>query len=366
MSGGEYRTYYLNAFVWGDDHGFATIDLEVKSGNFKQDFKQNITSYLVDVLIINDYNGYNTLPYFLRPLKKTDLTYGFYDPLFGSTDFETFADIKTIIWNATTLYPAVSHAELNQLASLVNMHGSDLLVTGQFIAEILTDTERFAYANEQTKGFLNNVLKAEFRKITSGEPNNPRLKGSCFASGLEFGLRSAPPYQDLHWNTNSINSLSGATVLFNRLINSHPGSIQAVHSTHGMGRTVFLDFSYHSIDTEFNRDVLLRWTLRHFDYVVSNDNPTIIKPSRPMINVFPNPVRNTLNIDFMAPSYSGTPSFSIYNIRGQRIHSSELSTSESGYSKTIDFSNLSIPSGMYFIKVSDSTYEGVKRVIVIR
>ena len=81
-----------------------------------------------------------------------------------------------------------------------------------------------------------------------------------------------------------------------------------------------------------------------------------IKANNPEIRIYPNPVHNTLNFEFL-DNYSGSVKFEICNLQGQRIKIIDKNTT----SGILNLSDLS--TGIYIIKIITSNYTLSKTII---
>jgi hypothetical protein len=232
---------------------------------------------------------------------------------------------------------------VNALSSYVQ-NGGTLLVAGQYIANEFQGT-----------AFLTNTLMATFVEdntttfYLSADP-------ASYATGINISLYHNNSV-NAHYSVNSITAVSGGNVLFT----DGQGKTKGVYGTVGSGKIVFMDFNLSSINNVTVQNATINATLMWFDnYNVSENENTVegIPPFK--VNIYPNPVKSSVNIDILSSKRGvSKPTYSVFNIKGQQVQSGELN----GANNKID---LNISSGIYFINVADEKQQTTRKVLIIK
>lgn len=87
-------------------------------------------------------------------------------------------------------------------------------------------------------------------------------------------------------------------------------------------------------------------------------------------NIFPNPSKHQVNIQFCNDKDNAWIELSVYNIKGQKVKTLINGQTKSGYQKIIwnnvDDNSHSISTGVYFIRLKSATTSNTKKVLLIR
>jgi len=361
------------------DNVYATLTLPAhfenpfSHGTFKMIFKINdyveevyhyFTSNEVDVLIIQDDGYAKNEAALVSALSETDLTFGIYRPAVGEFNATSISNIPNIIWNVTVEEPEFLTEDLFSLGMLVE-EGANLLVMGQHVAKYLSE------GDDAARAFLTNVLKAEFVTLPDGSPPSWAVyvmgQEDTFAEGLDFMLSN-------NATASAIRPISNSEILFywNFLppspVSTPTKGVYTIPTMLGVGSTILLDFDFHGIPHAIYQTELIKRIFGWYGVVSENDE-TVPVQLQSRISAFPNPVKSELNIRFephTSLKSTETPVFSIFNIRGQKVYTGELVRSHDGFSRNIDLNNMTVSSGIYFIKVNTSEESVVQRVMVVK
>jgi hypothetical protein len=108
------------------------------------------------------------------------------------------------------------------------------------------------------------------------------------------------------------------------------------------------------------------------DNEITDSNPDqIVKPVNGLLSNYPNPFNPETTIRYYLAANSCNTGISIYNIKGQKIHSSEFEFLEKGEHELIwngkDTSGKTSASGIYFYKLNvDGADFGIRRMILLK
>jgi hypothetical protein len=94
-------------------------------------------------------------------------------------------------------------------------------------------------------------------------------------------------------------------------------------------------------------------------FVVSNEDLVVPALS---LSVAPNPFRNATEIRWQNRKFS-TSTLSLYNLRGQKVHSAFLPAASGEQSYQLNGANL--PSGIYFLRLATDTGVSCKRLVLM-
>ena len=363
--GGTERFY---ATIMPNSPGYGKLALTFSAQHHSESFNHYFTTNTVDVLIIQDDNYERTEGPLVDAISALGRSYGVYKPAIGDmnlANIEHIVTIPNIIWNVSVKEPDFPVENLSTLGAIVMAAGTNLVVLGQYVAEFLAENDDL-----EAQMFLKDTLGAELAKSsTVNKTLFPIIHGHSWTFARDImlsmdGMTSA-------YSINAINS----HILFTQFLND-----QTPEPTKGVfkpfieggvtfGSTIFLDFDFNHIVEANQQKLLIKEIFDWYKGYVSNDDVIVEIPTQSILSAFPNPVRSQLNIKFEPKcglKSVETPSFSIFNIRGQMIFTGELDRSQDGFSSNIDVSNISLSSGVYFVRVNSSEETVVQRVMVLR
>jgi len=104
----------------------------------------------------------------------------------------------------------------------------------------------------------------------------------------------------------------------------------------------------------------------------ATDAGEIVIPNNTILfNNYPNPFNPITTISFsLSEEHINDTKLVIYNLKGQRIKQFEIRNEKSGINKVIwdgkDNDNKSVPSGLYFYKLSAGKHAQTKKMILLR
>jgi hypothetical protein len=97
-----------------------------------------------------------------------------------------------------------------------------------------------------------------------------------------------------------------------------------------------------------------RFTIQGVSGVAENNLPDL--------NIFPNPVKNNLNISFKVIDLQNNIKIQITDISGREVISKLFNENSSNFDKSIDISHLT--KGIYFVRINNGENRAVKKIIV--
>ncbi len=121
---------------------------------------------------------------------------------------------------------------------------------------------------------------------------------------------------------------------------------------------IFYNISGNWVNSSFEGSLMIR-PLFGSDFTTSTQKLTEKIYNKPQINLYPNPVKNTLHIRFENKMVTNPVNLSILNIRGQIIYQSELNSDA-----LVDFSQFN--EGIYFLRFVDKNKSFVETKKVIK
>lgn len=211
---------------------------------------------------------------------------------------------------------------------------------------------KFSLFTSDTKG--NTFLAAS---VFSGTANNPRLAIMKYNSA---GNREWIAYQDslsiasitekngLVYTLNYSPTVTGSYIL---TYNSSGKKTATYHNDNSYTSDIFLD-KMNSIyltggdafpDTKIS---LLKYNLNTNNIIVSQ-----IQPEQLNIFIYPNPVKNVLNISFSSGTKNKNYKCFIYDVSGNLFQAINMNNMDGNYSAVLNVANLH--SGIYNLKISD-------------
>jgi len=354
LEAGDYVDFYSSVFAIQEE-GFAAYKITIEADDHTVAIPHYYGTKNVDVLVIQDTGAERLDDIMLNVLRNTELSFSLFYPNYGSIDLADISHINTIIWNVPTIYPAFPNDKIGDLGNLVS-NSKKLLVMGQYIAQTLTNNTITSYNNLNTLLFMTNTLAATYSTGTGG----PVMIGHGFMESINFVLN------DTWTEGNIITPIINNNVLF---IDDTPAQNKmGVYNQILNGQSTLLTFDLHNITENTVRQNIINNTLTWFGSVDNKDHiEEIVKQYT--INIYPNPAISNINIEYYRNKLqvnNKQPIYSIYNIKGQKIHSEKLQSSKKGFSKNLDLSKLSIASGMYFIKINDGDIETVCKTMILK
>lgn len=357
ICGGDYHEFHATIYPNGPGYGQFSFRIEAEE---QIDFINHYYSTNdADLLVIQDNMNEDNDEIIIESLGGTGLSYGIFKPGFSSYDFNDFQSESTLIWNAETIYSNLPYSALESFQNNIQ-NGSNLIVMGQYLTNILDNNNTSMYANQITQDFLSNVLNAEL--IESGNLST-NIIGE---EGTFFQAHNFDLINDNSINANySSNSISGTNPIFR----DNNSNIKGIVSDYGIGQTFLYDFNISSINETTYRKGLINKTLMYLGVQVSNGDEVITKPLNDLkIDLYPNPVTNYLNvnIDDNQKQITELPEISIYNIKGQRIYKSIMDKNDSGIQKQIDLKNISMSSGIYFVRVKTNNDISTHKILMLK
>ena len=352
--------YDFHGTIYPSGTGNAQFRFVVSANEHTIEFPHYFSTNDVDILIIQDDSAENTENIIIDALSGTGLSYGIYKPAYGNINVQEISNIQNIIWNVPSIFPDFKRQLLSDLGIKIQ-NGTNLLVSGQIIANSLSNNSLSAYSNSSSQTFLSNILNASF---VENNLNNFSITGnpSSFANGIAFDLINDNT-AFAHYSDNNIAAMSNCETLFT----DNQNQVKGVYSEVILGKSVLLDFDINSINDDFARRRIFNSVLTWFDNIVSESDLTesIIKPVS--LNIYPNPAKSLLNITFESEKQNNSkPVYSVYNVKGQKVYSAEMKQAKNGFNSTLDLNNLQISSGIYFIKISDSSISKISKVLILK
>jgi hypothetical protein len=229
---------------------------------------------------------------------------------------------------------------------------------------------------------MNNASEVEWVKEIKGEPRieykdiKADSEGNIYVTGFFAGKAD---FDGVVLNGTSGNGLEGFIVKYNKngvVLWAKKQEALKQYEGHVIPEVICLDEERGALYQAGN----LRMECRFDDIVVNNDayktmflaklnlnEPASIEESNKetgyIFNLFPNPARNQLNIQYQSKNTTGKINFHIYNSTGALVHSAILPFSES-ISQSIDISSFS--TGVYFVNLIDGEERVTRKFVVGR
>ena len=350
---GSYEPIYATVMPFSS--GYAQFTLNISSGNSNYSIRHYFYSDNVDILLIHEDGFEGTENVFTNILVKTEMTFGLYKPSLDKdkNNFPNTANHQNIIWNAAWVKTDLNIANIADLG-FSTLYGNTLIATGQNLAAILN-------SSTENKDFLNTFLNAGFVNLEDLNVFNIIGQPDSIGENINFTLKNdMSPVT--HYSSGAIERLNDAEIMF---IDSN-GNVRGVYSEVFIGKTALLDFDFACITDDYARLLILRELLTWAGHTVSEFDKTEDSVKPMTVNIYPNPVTSVFNISMVSDrTTKNSPVYSIYNVRGQKVHSGELALGTRGFSSTIDVSRLQLSSGIYFLQVNSGNNVQTKRFLVI-
>ncbi len=106
----------------------------------------------------------------------------------------------------------------------------------------------------------------------------------------------------------------------------------------------------------------INWSTTQITNTANDDYSEILAPDVLIINHYPNPIGNILNMELRKDI--GLADLSIYNLKGQRIVNKQIRISD--YKFQLDITEIDAPNGIYFLKITAHNKSQIKKVLIRR
>ena len=247
-------------------------------------------------------------------------------------------NVNNIYYNVGWTFPSLADQDANSLTTFLN-DGGNLFIAGQ---DIGWDIESGSgYGTATTESFYTNYLNTSF--VDDGSTANSQY--STVTSDIVFGSNASSAIIDPYGGymyPDQLNPINGAEAIFN--YNSDASKVGAIRYENASFKIVYLGISLEMVDDVNARNEIIKVSHDWFYGIISsvemdlNDN----------ISFYPNPARDNITIS----SDENWKSYEIYNVGGQLVESSKISSSATN-NLTIDLTNYA--NGSYSIALSNGS-----------
>lgn len=205
----------------------------------------------VPILLVDDDDGASMEDYFTQSLDNNGYRYRVWNEYqYGSPDFTDLADYHAVIWETGTR-GRIGSANQVALADYLDA-GGRVLFTGQDIGWYLIDWEN---ASPADRIFYYLYVHATYVEDDSGYRVLTGVPGDPVGDGLSFDIGGGDGSNNQDWPSEIIGNAGTHNVL-----EYAPGTVGAIRceSPH---RMVYLAFGLEAVNTQADRDTLMRRTL---------------------------------------------------------------------------------------------------------
>ena len=138
-------------------------------------------------------------------------------------------------------------------------------------------------------------------------------------------------------------------------------------SEYGMSATP-LEYIWHEpeqlVEGKIYTYQLVEMDLDGTERILANSAVTILPSGINLIDAYPNPFNSTIRIS-VSLKFLEKANVTLYNIRGQKV--ADLYTGEIGrFKRSISFHATALSSGVYFVRVQSSHFQGNKKVVLVK
>jgi len=349
---GDYLQLYASGYPFGNK-GFNLFQITVAGEGITEVLPHYLTTEGLDVLVVQDDGKTENGSLLLEHLQALGINYGVFKPSFYLTSqselITKFFSFSTIIWNASSVYPALARELVYHVAGEMGQE-TNIVIIGQSIANVLSNNDVSAYYQEIFSGGLENTMRASFQKGTNLQTN---ITGRINDEDFSF------TFNNHHFSTDYLHLVTEG----HSLLQDNHQQIKAVYSSTAR-KTYLLDFDLADINEQEQVVLMLKEILKT---VVSEIEQPQEHFHTLLLSTYPNPVRNIMQINLQGEKLSSDqPTYSIYNIKGQKILSGKLVEGNNGYSQSIDFQHIKFHNGIYFIKVNTLHESVVKKMLILK
>jgi len=314
---------------------------------------------VTEALVIQDLAGAHDDQNILAALQEGFMigSFALYDTALGRLDEEMLSNFDYIIWNQSGIYPNLTYDILEELGRHVTDRGGSLWVIGQNVAKSLGDYTYSPYAKPSTISFLQNILRADIATPANTSLQLSSTENGLFTSPLNFTLASEG--QNAHISTTALTPRSPNLA---QIVDSLQ-NVKAVGNNFGGREIALFDFDFASIPVEDAANIMFDTTV----WLTIDQDASGIPAPITSLSLYPNPVSNTLHISYKSVNTPKiNPEYTIYNIKGQKITSGNLSPRNASFTKEVSLSNLNLSSGVYFVRVKDQNYTKTSKIMILK
>ncbi len=359
MSNGVSEDVTINVTT-GATPGLATYTLEMKSATYPDAPVQIQSVYVISGvtdLIVNgsgsfgDTNEYNFDEVYDLALANTGCTTYAHTKASvmekGITS-NAFDGVNNIYMNIGWTFPSFQDEEVNALTTFMD-NGGNLFVSGQDMGWDIMSGD--GYGTTTTENFFEDYLSANFSN--DGSTSNNQLQ--AISGDVVFGDIPSTTITDVYDGNmfpDQITPRDGAISIFN--YNGSASKISGVRKNSGTYKVVYLGVGLEMLQDEVVRFAIIDQSYKWFNNVIGIDNISFEK----LVNVYPNPANNNLNIDFKANELNDIK-VDLMDILGKTLYSTVISNTNE-FSKSINIENHA--NGIYLLKISNGVNQTIKRI----
>jgi hypothetical protein len=239
--------------------------------------------------------------------------------------------------------------------------GGCLLISGSEIGYSV-----YMNSNVETKGFLNNYLKASFFNDNAGTTHASGISTSLFKDypDINFAQTYMIGYPDV-----LTAYASGELCMIYSTSMDNTGAGVSYTGTFGQsttqGKVIYIGFPLETIADESVFSGIITASLNYFFKPTSVQDAEQGNPGKFSLNQnYPNPFNPTTNISFSLPE-RGTVSLKIFNLVGREVAILESGELEAGrYVR--QWKAAGCASGMYFCRLQTGTFSDTKKLVLVK
>ncbi len=309
-------------------------------------YYQLITSD-INTLVIDDDGVEDRESFYYQDLPHTGISFGVIDPTIWDINDLALSDYNTIIWSAQSSFSLFPNEKLTALKSVIE-DGAGLLICGQNVGWTFLSDES-TYKNTSSVDFYNSVLGADsFNDVSYTEVVGTN---DMIGNGLNFNLIQG----ENAFAQDNPDRLVYTPSTTKRAIFSTGTNNDAVgiSSNIVLGSCVYLGFGLEGVDNLLYRQAILNRSLTYLGNIVSNQHTTELKPVLLTMNIYPNPIKQSVQI-FVNSKNNDLAEVTIFNIKGQKVKSIKLNK-QFGEQKVIwngkADNGQKVSNGLYFFRV---------------
>lgn len=318
----------------------------------------NFLTPSADILMIDDDGVKSTETAYLEGLNYTGMSYAIADMNVLDFDNFNFSNYNNIIWNMHNPYTTVPNTIIPNLNSYIT-EGGNLYLAGTSVGWAMTD-DNSTFKSDATNDFYASTIGAAVGGILD---NSNSVIGIAYTAGDGFNLSFAQTpevFRQVEPEYLALPTSSSSTPIF--INNGNNYQFMGISNSLVLGKIIYTAFSLEGMNWNSNNSLSEKWLTRVM-YEFGNETATdeIVKPinNSLRLSTYPNPFSQATQIKI--DSQEANANLEIFNVKGQRVHKKTVQINNGTADYTWNMNSL--PSGVYFIKVSSGNQSQTKKVL---